>query len=97
MGKKFVLITTCSALTRLFKSQTVSLKLLRWMLRLMEYDMELRWRPPANHQLPDTLSRLPIEDTQGVDVDDSFQPTPPPGPRVDIRGGQCLTACCSAS
>ena len=34
--------------------------------------MELRWRPGANRQLPDALARMPIEDTPGVDVDDSF-------------------------
>lgn len=71
-GRKIALITDCSSLTWLFKKQTLSSKLHRWALRLMEYDMELRWRPGANHQLPDAVSRLPIGDTQAGDAGDSF-------------------------
>ena len=69
---KFVLMTDCMALMWLFKSQALSSKLHRWALRLMEYHMDLQWRPGANHQLPDALSRLPLSDEPGTDVDDSF-------------------------
>ena len=38
----------------------------------MEYDLILLWRPGPQHRLPDALSRLPIADAPGADVDDSF-------------------------
>ena len=47
--RKFVLFTNCSALTRLFKSQALSSNLHWWALRLMEHDIDLRWRPGADH------------------------------------------------
>ena len=39
-GRKFVLITDCSTLMWLFKSQALSSKLHRWVLRLMEYEID---------------------------------------------------------
>lgn len=56
--KRFVLITDCSAITWLITSQTLSAKLYRWALRMMEYDVDLLWRPVMNHRLPDALSVL---------------------------------------
>ena len=93
-GKKFRHITDCPAITWLFKSQTFSSKLHRWALRLTEYDMELQWRPGANHQLPDALSRLPIGDAPGADVDGSF---PDDSSTRTTYKGPVLEGYCSAS
>ena len=71
-GRRVTLITDCSTRTWLFKSQTLSPKLHRWALRLMEYDMDLQWKAGQNHDLPDALSRLPRFETPGEDIDDSF-------------------------
>ena len=49
-GRRFTLVTDCSALTWLFRSQDLSPKLHRWALRLMEYDAELKWKPGSAHQ-----------------------------------------------
>ena len=62
----------------------------------MEYDLELRRRSGAKHQLPDALSRLPIGDTQGVDIDDSFPGdssarTTYRGPRGPVLDGVLLS------
>ena len=38
----------------------------------MKKDMDIQLRLGVNHQRPDALSRLPIEDAPGADVDDSF-------------------------
>ena len=62
-GRRVTLITDCSTRTWLFKSQTLSPKLHRWALRLMEYDMDLQWKAGQNHDLPDALSRLPRFET----------------------------------
>lgn len=71
-GRKFTLVPDCSALTRLFRSQTLSSKLHRWALRLSEYHMDLQWRPGSRHQLPAALSTLPRFDSPSNDTDDSF-------------------------
>ena len=50
-------------------------RLMRWRLRLMEFDYEIVYRPGRVHQVPDALSRLPQpEDAEGVadDVDDTI-------------------------
>lgn len=73
-GRKGFLITDCPSLTWLFKSQALSSKLHRWALIQMEYDMNLRWRPGVNHQLPDAVSRLPFGDEPGADADYSSFP-----------------------
>ena len=65
-------MTDCSALTWLFRSRDLSPKLHRWALRLMEYDMELRWRAGTSHQLADALSRLHTVTAGATDVDGSF-------------------------
>ena len=41
-ARPFTLITDCSALTWVFKSQTLSAKYHQWALRLMQYDMEFQ-------------------------------------------------------
>ena len=41
-GRRFILITDCSALTWLFRSRELSPKLHRWALRLIEYDIVLQ-------------------------------------------------------
>jgi len=71
-GRPFTLITDCSALTWLFKSQSLTPKYHRWALRLMEHDITLKWRPGTQHQLPDAMSRLPNKSDVIEDFDDSF-------------------------
>ena len=71
-ARPFTVITNCSVLTWLFKNQALSVKYLRWALRLMQYDMELRRRPRTKHQFTDALSRSHGHKTSGATVDDSF-------------------------
>lgn len=67
-GREFTLVTDCNALTWFFKSQKLSPKLHRWRLRLMEYNMEVKWRPRTSHHLPEALFRLPTRQEPGVDI-----------------------------
>ena len=91
-ARPFTLITDCSALTWLFKSQALSAKYHRWALRLMQYDMELQWRPGTKPNSP-TRYRAPM----------ATKPVEPPSTtpsRVTTRRkeptddskAQCLTA-----
>ena len=66
------MVTDCSALTWLFQSRDLCPKLHRWALRLIEYDMDLRWREGAKHVLPDVMSRIPHQKEPGADIDDAF-------------------------
>ena len=76
-GRRFNLITDCSALTWLFRSRNLSPKLHRWALRLAEYDIVLRGRAGTESLMPDALSRLPLHsDTEPTDIDDSFPDDP---------------------
>lgn len=69
----FVLIMDCITLTWLFKSQALSAKYHGWALRLMQYGMELQWRPRTKHQFSDALPRSDDSRTRGSTVvNDSF-------------------------
>ena len=70
-ARPFTLITDCSALIWLFKSQALSAKYHQWALRLMQYDIDLQWRPGTKHQFADALSRSHGLD-RGATVDDSL-------------------------
>ncbi|KAA8493649.1 Transposon Tf2-9 polyprotein [Porphyridium purpureum] len=61
-GQRFVLYTDHSALTWLFnqKMPTAS-RLQRWVLRLLAFDFECRYRPGRANQVADALSR-PVSD-----------------------------------
>ena len=71
-ARPFTFITDCSALTWLFKSQALAAKYHQWALRLMQYGMELQWRPGTKHQFADALSCSHGHKTRGATVDDSF-------------------------
>ena len=71
-GRKLTLITDCSALTWLFKSRDLSSKLHRRAFRLVEYNMDLQWRPSTRHQLPEALFRLTCSESPGEDIDKAF-------------------------
>ena len=76
-GRRFNLVTDCSALTWLFRSRNLSPKLHRWALRLAEYDIVLRWRAGTENLMPDALPRLPLHtDTEPTDIDESFPDDP---------------------
>ena len=68
---------------RRVESQTLSAKYRRWALRLMQYDMELPWRPGTRHQFADTLSRSHGNKIRGATFDESF-----PGGNTKHRGPQ---------
>lgn len=91
-GRQFRLVTDCSALVWLFKSQNLSPKLHRWALRLMEYDMVLEWKEGCKHHLPDALSRLPRFDQPERDIDVSFPGDSPTKLLSEDPKAQCWTA-----
>ncbi|CAB1099388.1 unnamed protein product [Ectocarpus sp. CCAP 1310/34] len=67
--RQFTLITDCAALMWLFTSQKLSSKMHRWALKMMAYDMVLKWRKGTDHVVPDALSRLRRKGLGEPDVD----------------------------
>ena len=65
--RQFTLITDCSALLWLFTSQNLSSKMHRWALKLMAYDMVLKWRRGTENVGLDALSRLQRRSSQELD------------------------------
>ena len=72
-GRRFTLVTDCSALTWLFRSRNLDPKLHRWALSLQAYDIDLRWRAGSANLVPDCLSRLPHQTQTDSHIDDSFR------------------------
>lgn len=89
--RRFTLDTDCAALTWLFTSQHLSAKMHRWSLRLMQFDINLKWRKGEDHTAPDALSRLrlrgppepPIDTPFPDDTTSSVDHPAPMGPVLD--------------
>ena len=59
-GKKFEIITDCSALSWLEKFKTTKRRLFGWSFELSAYDYALKHRSGAKNQAADALSRNPV-------------------------------------
>lgn len=57
-GRKFVIVTDHRPLTWLFNCKDPSSKLVRWRLKLEEYDYEIRFKPGRVNSNVDCLSRI---------------------------------------
>mmetsp|Transcript_8488 Transcript_8488/g.11210 ORF Transcript_8488/g.11210 Transcript_8488/m.11210 type:complete len:116 (+) Transcript_8488:299-646(+) len=56
-GKRFVLETDHSPLRQLLTTKDPSGRIARWVLKLQEYDIEVKYRPGVIHQNADYMSR----------------------------------------
>ena len=70
-SRKFLLVTDHKPLTTILspKAALAAARLQRWAIMLSPYNYEIEFRPTKQHANADTLSRLPIEDTQTTDTD----------------------------
>lgn len=65
-GKKFIIYTDHRALQWLFNCKNPSSKLVRWRLRLSEYDYEIKYKPGRINSNADGLSRLLTEHNEQI-------------------------------
>jgi hypothetical protein len=65
-GTQFILVTDHASLKWLMSSLDLNTCLMRWSLKLQEYDFDIEYKPGRNHSDVDALSRIP--------------PTPPSSP-----------------
>eukprot|EP00752_Nemacystus_decipiens_P006264 g5648.t1 len=72
-------------------SQRLSSTMYRYVLRMMEFTMTLRWREGTEHTVPDALSRLPQKGLAGQPIDTSFpDDTSSPSDRIQEPLGPVL-------
>ena len=71
LGKKFTFHVDHVALLYLVSKQTLTRKLVRWMLLLQEFELNIQHQPGMQHAVADYLSRLE-HGADAVNDDDDF-------------------------
>ena len=74
-GAHFKVRTDHNALKWMLTLNDPTGRLMRWRLRLSEFDYEIVYRPGLKHQVPDALSRLPRPESKPEDEVDERIPT----------------------
>ncbi|XP_021746196.1 uncharacterized protein LOC110712084 [Chenopodium quinoa] len=74
LGSKVIVFTDHAALKYLLSKKEPKPRLIRWVLLLQDYDIEIRDKKGAENVVADHLSRLPIfvGDLDNLPIDDSF-------------------------
>jgi hypothetical protein len=69
-GKHFVILSDHQPLRTILTAEELSSRLSRWLVRLQIFDFTIVYRPGNKHNNADALSRLSIEDTTSMEVDE---------------------------
>ena len=74
VGSKVIIFTDHSALKYLLSKKDAKPRLIRWILLLQEFDIEIRDKKGAENVVADHLSRLPLNEDEidAMPIDDSF-------------------------
>jgi len=71
-GSGFTVRTNHECLSWIYLLTTATGFLLRWRLRLAEFDFEVKYKKGANHHLLDALSRIPTTNLDQKELDDDI-------------------------
>ena len=71
-GSKVVIYTDHSAIRHLMKKKDAKPRLIRWILLLQEFDLEIKDKKGTENVVADHLSRLPVSSTTNEEIQDSF-------------------------
>lgn len=72
-GFKFEVITDHSALLWLFKQANLSGRLARWIMKLQQFDFDIKHVKGKNNVVPDALSRIPSIELIDIELNDTDQ------------------------
>jgi len=74
IGSKVVVFTNYSALKYLLAKKEAKPRLIRWVLRFQEFDLEIRDKKGVENLVADHLSRIEQEgeDSNEIPIDDAF-------------------------
>ena len=72
IGSKIIVYTDHSALRYLFSKKDSKARLIRWILLLQEFDLEIRDKKGSENVVADHLSRLVVEPTNDLPLNESF-------------------------
>ena len=64
-GQRFTVVTDHKALVSLLKSRILNKRLHGWVLKLLDFDFEILYRPGKDHQDADSLSRQAWDSSEG--------------------------------
>lgn len=70
-GFEFEVLTDHSALLWLFKQQNLTGRLARWVMKLQQFDFDMKHVKGKNNVVPDALSRFPTENLCLIDISSS--------------------------
>ncbi|XP_063939802.1 uncharacterized protein LOC135148489 [Daucus carota subsp. sativus] len=72
IGSKIIVYTDHAALKYLFSKKDSKARLIRWVLLLQEFDLEIRDKKGCENVVADHLSRLVVESTNDLPLSESF-------------------------
>ena len=82
LGTKTIIFTDHSALQYLMHKKDVKARLIRWILLLQEFDLEIRDKMAVENVVADHLSRIPNSPCNELPINDDF---PDEQPLIVVR------------
>ena len=74
MGSHIIVHTDHATMKYLLAKKDAKPRLIRWVLLLQEFDLEIKYKKGIDNVIVDHLSRLekPIEDEKGTQIEENF-------------------------